>query len=627
MARSKSPPSAADLDLPKLCDSYRAARRVLMRFREERREVVRRLAGDHWSEETAEVPRPVNFLSLFCRVVPRSVIPKEPRIDLSTREPKYKATVTAMGRWVNDEIVEMNFAETIRRVFLDSLISIGITKVALAAPGDSAKAGWDLPAGYPFAERVDLDDFAYDHHARSFHEAAWFAHRCRYPLAAIKDSNLYNAAARKKAAASMDTRYNEPGDERVSMMGRQYVAGDDTEAFDYTDVVEFYLPRQKLLVTMLADQQGQVYAEDDTGPNAPLSVREWVGPDCGPYHFLCLGLVPGNAMPKGPIQDIITLDEHFNALVHKLIEQAARQKEVLAASGAADSDAQRIIDARDGESIRVDNVDKLKPMGFGGPNPNNQAFALSMWDLLNKFSGNLEAMAGLGAQASTATQEKIINANSGATVTDMQENAVAHISSVVNALCWYWHHHPQKVMKSTWSPRSMPEMSHPTPVYPARYPNAPAGARMRNFPYDDLCVKVDPYSMQHQTPGGKMAFIKSVIVELFTPLAALAQQQGVQLDMNTLFTMIGEMGDVPELSEVIKTVTPPQDEAAENEGESGFGSGGATEMSHNGPRMPVSTQRTYQRVNPSTKTEGGQRTDMIQKLLTASAARNGRTEA
>jgi hypothetical protein len=617
MARSPTPAAAKDLDLPRLCDAYRAARRGQEHAVAFRRKVAARLAGDQWSEETADVPRPVNFLSLYCRVVPRSVVPREPRVDLSCHDPKHTATVSAMERWVNAEVKRMYLGEVARRVFLDALISQGVMKVALAGPDDSALSGWNLPSGAPFAKRVSPDNFCWEHEARDVREAGWYAHTSRVPLNTVKDSTIYNAAARKRAVAQPLSRTAGFGTETAASLGRSN-SGEGDEAFDYVTIVEFYLPRERLLVTMLADDSGCVYADKLTGPDAPLLVREWVGPDCGPYHFLTLGVVPDNAAGKGPIQDVVTLDEHFNGVVDKLIEQAARQKEVLAAGGAADKDAERIIAAADGQVVRVDNVDKLKPLGFGGPNPNNQQFALGLWDLLNKFSGNLEAMAGLGAQASTATQERIINANSSATVTDMQEAMVSHLSSVVDALCWYWHHHPEKVMHNSWSPPSMPEKKHPTPVYPAG--KAPQGQRERNFAYSELDVRVDPYSLQHQTPSTKLAFITQILTQVWTPLAQLFQQAGVTLDANELVDIFSKFGGVPELSQILKHQQPPQ-------AEGGPGSGGATEESHNGPRMPVTSERTYNRVNSSEKTDAGQRTAMQQMLSRpgAGASPNGST--
>jgi hypothetical protein len=296
--------------------------------------------------------------------------------------------------------------------------------------------------------------------------------------------------------------------------------------------------------------------------------------------------------------------------VTKLIAQAGAQKDLLAVGGSADKDSKTVIDAPDRAAIRVDNPDKLKPLHFPGADPGNQAFGLALWDLINKLGGNIEAMAGLGAQAGTATQEKIINANSSATVADMQELTLQLIASVADALCWYYHYHPELVMKTSWAAESDPTLQVPTPVYPARTPRKAPTDRIRDFPYEALQVRIDPYSLQHQTPQGKLAFILQVVTQVLTPLAPLLMQDGVKIDANNLLQKLSEFSGVAELAEVVKYAEPP----------AAAGGEGADELPHD-RTLPVKTERTYNRVNPGEKTEGGQRT-AVQQLL-QSSSRNG----
>lgn len=611
MAR-KPPPSAKSVDYARLCAAYRASRRKMEHFRSTRRELAARIAGDQYSEETATQPRPVNCLSLYTRVVPRSVVPKEPRVSLSTMEAQYRPTVKAMERWVNDEFSREHLGDELRRVFLDALLCFGVMKVGLASPGDSVSRGYGLAAGKPFAERVDLEDFAFDPVARDLTRASWYAQRQRVRLDALKDSNLYEKAVQRKIEAQVYSPHNDQGDEKIGTIASQVETLD--EAFDFAEVVEFYLPAEKLVVTMLADEAGNVYAGDLNGDNPPLDVREWVGPDCGPYHFLLLQVVPGNAPGKGPIQDIVTLDEHFNALFTKLIEEAGAAKEILAYQNSADKDAERITAAANLSAVRVDNLDKIKPITFGGPNPANQAFGLALWEFINKLGGNIEAMAGLGAQASTLGQERIINANSSATTADMQELTVELLARVSDALCWYYHYHPELVMETSWAPRSMPDNAVKTPVYPASHRGRP-GDRVRNFPYEAIQCRCDPYSLSHQTPGGKLQFILQVVTQVLTPLAPLLQQDGTKIDTATLLQKLSELSGVAELAEVVKYAEPPTEQA-----------GDASELPHD-RTLPVATERTYNRVNPSEKTDSGQRTAMQQMLAAASAGRNGSAKA
>lgn len=576
----------SSVSMGRLCDAIRASRMVLEPYRVARREAVRKYAGDQWSTETSRTPRPVNFLSLYLQLVSRSMIASNPRVNLGTFQKEHKAVVSAMEEWANPEIVRMGLAESLQRGGVDALYGFHVMKVGLATPGESEKSGWNLRAGQPFASCIDLDDWVMDNHARTLNDLMWCGHRSRVPVAALKDSSLYKAAERKKVKENPDPQFNnQAGDERISMLSRQYIANDLVEPYEMCDIWEIYLPLERLIVTMLSDDGGSPTLSDDEDA---FDERPWVGPESGPYHFLNLmPAVSGNAMPKGPIQDLIDMDEALNGIFQKLIDQAARQKNLLGVAANADGDALRITEARDGEVVRMDNPDKIKPMGFGGADPGNQQFALGLWDFLNKLGGNLELMGGLGAQSKTATQDKMLNANAGMSVRWMQQAMVSHTAKVVEALCWFWHHHPQKVMTSY---HEIEGLSNPIQrkVTPQE--------RMR-IPFESLSVKVDPYSLQHQSPDEKLTFLNQVVGQIVIPLMPLLEKQGISIDINKYVEKVAEYGSSYDLMDIITTIEPSD--------------GGA---SSEGPTKPGNTSRTYNRVNASEKTESGQRTAMQQAL-------------
>src|SRR4051812_22251727 len=133
-----------------------------------RARLVRLVAGPQWSEETSRDKRqPLNLIDLYTTIVGRSLIAKAPRFLLSTFQRNNKPAVATMQSWVNTAVEDMHLAETLRRVVLDALYGpCGILKIALATPADSMSSGWNTPVGRPFADRIDLDDFVFDVHAR-----------------------------------------------------------------------------------------------------------------------------------------------------------------------------------------------------------------------------------------------------------------------------------------------------------------------------------------------------------------------------------------------------------------------------------------------------------------------------
>lgn len=584
-----------EVDISRLCMSMQRARLSLRRYREERREAVRQYVGRHWSDEGAREKVPVNLISLYTNIVGRNLIAKNPRVMLSTSQKNNKAAVSAMQSWCNQEMEQMGIVTVLQRIVLDALFSVGIAKVALATAADAAVASWNIKAGTPFCELVDLDDFVFDVHARDFSRASYMGHRYRVPLEVIKDDKEYSRT-RKDLQASNDTPYNVEGDERIGLLGRGFYSVDSEEFEDFVDLWEVYIPRKRLVLT-LADDQLTGAAGSGTGRiQEPLREQEWLGPDSGPYHMLAYGTVPGNAMPKGAIQDLIDLHETVNRSYRKLDRQAGRQKEILAVMGGATEDGSRIMDANDGDIVRVDNPEKSKPMSFGAPNQVNMAYAIHMKDLFAYMAGNLDMMGGLSPQAKTLGQDRMLAENASKAIADMQDTTINFTSSVCRALCWYWWHDPFKTMKTVHSLPGMPEMEILRKVTPQQRQQAK---------WIDLDIKVDPYSMQHQTPAGRVQALNQVVMQIIMPMMPVLQQQGVMFDVNAYLTKLASYMDMPDLGDIITIQDAPQPQQASGQG------GGAAEA----PGMPQNTQRNYVRESMPGRTEKGNNMTLMNSLM------------
>lgn len=531
-----------DLSLDRLCTAMNRSRYVLKRFREERTAAVRKYVGPHWSEESTEKKRPLNMLALYVQIVGRFLVSKNPRVMLSTFNKIAKPMVSAMQAWANKEIEHVRLSNTLQRIVLDGLFSIGIAKVALATPADSALLGWHQQAGKPFCERVDLDDFVFDIHARDFSEVSFIGHRFRTPLAAVKDSTIYKAN-RKKLIPSTDSLYNVEGDERVSVLGRT-VYGNSEEYEDFVDLWEIYLPRHRVIVTLEDSDSGPVLTD-----GKPLREQQWVGPDSGPYHLLAYGMVPGNAMPKAPIQDLIDLDDAINRIYRKLIRQAERQKECTFVRSGATEDGSRIMEGNDGDILRVDNPEQIKQVMMGGPNQQNLLFGTQLEQLFSKFAGNLDVMGGLQSQAKTLGQEELLSGAATKGVADLQDRTVEHVTSVITALCWFWHHDPFNTMQSQLQLPGMPSL-------PAINRQVTPGQRMQ-IAFKDIDLKVDPYSMAHSTPQQRMSQTMGIVTQVILPMMPLMQAQGMAFDIRAYLEKIGVWMDDPELAELLTFVEPP----------------------------------------------------------------------
>jgi hypothetical protein len=570
----------------RLFQAMRHSRRMLGRYRQERAHAVKLFVGRHYSDGGAYNRIPVNLLARYVQVMARSLVPKTPRIMLTTRHRDREPAVSAMQEWLNQRLVESHFAQTLQRWVIDALFSVGIMKVALGTPADAAVSGYTSPAGVPFAETVDLDDFAFDSGARDMRQCGWFAHRFRVPLAVAEAVDYYDSKAKKHLAAAATGHgdyFNQEGDERVEVIGRGYESGEEKDYEPMVDLWEVYLPREKRVLTFSSDAGG-VPSHD-----VPLRDAEWVGPPCGPYHFLSLLPVPGNAMPSAPVQHLVDLQEAVNSGYRKLIVQMERQKTNLPVRGGAVDDARRLIQANDGEAFPCENADMLKEVRWGGPDPVNANFVIHLSDIFNKMGGNLDLLSGSNPQSKTATQDKILAANAGAGVADMQEHTVVGISNVADALCWFWWYHPQEVMETTRSLPGAEDIAVTRRLYPAGKltPQGDKPGLAREGRYEGLHLRVDPYSLVYRTPQERLAFLSQLVTQM-QPLLPMLAQQGVQFDAQAYLKKVAEYSDEPDVTTLF-TVAEPTPQA---EGAGGMDS-----------RMPTQTSREYVRRSVGQDTE------------------------
>lgn len=543
--------------------------------------MVRQFVGSNYSDDGSDKDVPVNLLALYVGIVGKSLIAKNPRVHLSTFNRSHKPTVRAMQDWCNQEIERLQLASTLQRVVLDALFSVGIAKVALATPQESALVAWNVRAGAPYCESVDLDDFVYDTHACDLSHAAFVGHRVRVPLEVAKDT--YKV---KKLRADEDEAYNEGGDERIGVIGKG-TASDEEEFEEMVDLWEIYLPRHRE-VYCIADQHLDM---GDNESVKPLSVRPWLGPDTGPYHFLGFGVVPGNAMPKAPLQDLLTLHLTVNHLYRKLIRQAERQKSNTAVAGGADEDGNRIMHADDGDIIRVDRPDQIVQMETGGPNNQNYVLAESLRNLFSYLGGNLDMLGGLSPQSKTATQDKLLAEGASRSMQDMQERTVEFTSQVIRAMCWYWKHDPFRVMRTKYAVPGTPEIEAMRTV----------GPRDREpVSFEEMEVRIDPYSLRHKSPEERMAMIDQMVTQVLVPMAPILQQQGVVFDAEKWLEIKEQYMDEPGLRDLLSTADPPTVESS-------TGADAAPK--------PGQTERKYVRENRPGRTEQGDMMHLRNSLM------------
>lgn len=587
-----------EVNYARLFEAMRTSRRILLAFRSERLAAIRQFVGKHYADGGAEVRVPVNLIARYVQIISRSLVPKCPRVMLSTADQKSQPAVSAMQDWLNQRLVSMEFDKTLHRWVQDALFSIGIMKVGLASPADAAVGGYTSPAGVPFAETVDVDDFVFDAGCKDLRHASFVGHRYRIPLEVAESLNYFDKKERDKlsgAVVTQESRINQEGDERVQIVGEGWWSGSERDFEPMVDLWEVYIPRLKRVCTFASDAGGVPCMDTQ-----PLRVQEWVGPDCGPFHFLAFQPVPGNPLPVAPIHHLIDLHEFVNHGYRKLVNQMQRQKEVLPVRGGQVDDAKNLLQASDGEAFSCDNADAIKPVSYGGPNNVNTQFTIHLADVFNKMAGNLDLLSGAAPQSKTATQDKLLADNASAGVSDMQEFTVSGIARVLNSLCWFWWCHPEAVMTTKRTAPGVPDVGITRRLGPAGSPGL-----ARNGRFEDLDCRVDPYSLVFRTPQQRLQFLM-MMFEKMLPIMPMLAQNGVQVDVQFLMKKIAEYGDEPDIKSLFTVGEPMPQE--------GGPAGGPQQ------RMPTSTSREYVRRSQGSDTQAQRDSDMQNDALAAAAS-------
>lgn len=564
--------------------------------RSKREQLVRATVGPNWSDETSTDPsRPVNLLDLYGKVVVPNLAPQNPRVLLSTWDQESKPAVAAMEHVINLQIPKIEFAETMQRVAYDALLSMGIVMVGLGSPADAAYNAWESEAGQYFVELVDLDDFLYDYHARRFSQAAFIGNRFRRPLKAVQADKTYSKK-RKDLIGQDIRRFNPEGDQRINVLQSGNRVGTHAEAEDMVELIQVYLPRERMMVVYATDDSGRATVDED---GQPLRKRRFIGPPCGPYHFLSYGVVPNSAMGKGPMQNLQKLDDVVNRLFCKLINQAQDQKKVVCVTGQADADGNRILACNDGQIIRVDDAKSITTLEFNGPDPMNFQLAESLRQLFGYMAGNLDTLGGLSPGAKTASADKMLNENASRMVLDMQAKTVAFAAKVLGSMAWYEWEHPQNVRSYEHKVPGL-NIGMARHVYPRDAEDKSGNPRMlrRQIPYAQLDLRVDPYSTPVQTPQMRLQQMNGVVTQIVIPMMQIMAAQGITFDMNAYLKKVGEYMDMPDLAEILTIQEPVP-----------MGQGG----DGGGPKAP-SEDKTYTRENIPMRSEKGASQQLLAKL-------------
>lgn len=578
-----------DVRLPDLWASIEKDLTVLSVFRQKRLEHLKEFAGSNYTDSGSELPNPLNLLSLFVKTMLPHLAGADPRMMVSTFDSSLRSFVKIMEDHGNKRLERMQFGDILRSSIVDALFLMGIARVAITAPDDARFNSYESPPGEVGITTIDFQDFFFDTRATKFSQCSYIGHFYDARYDAVVQSPRYEKKQKLKIVPAEEPVYNFDGDARIQEIMKGTSAS--TEGYqEYVRLAEVYLPLVNKIVTF--DVNGD--------RDKPLLVQDWIGPKCGPYHFLSFGEIPGQIVSKAPIMDLVDLHRSVNLLWRKLDNQAAEAKTCFAYLDA--DEAKKYKDAQDQGWFQTNNPDSVKAVTTPGPNPQVAAHTSIELSMFNEHAGNLRTLGGLQSQAQTATQENQMLQTASNLVRSMSLRTIQFAQKLMNSLMWFEWEHPYRNMQTEHHPRGLSGYSTTRVISPED--------RMGK-PYEDWDVRVDPYSLRFETPESKVRSIDQLMKEVLIPGLPLFGQPGVRELMETYVRMKARYENNPDMIELLEKligVGPPAQDRS-----------GAPQAP-----MPPQTTRNYVRESRPGMTDQGHQ-QLLQQMMAGGQTNQGET--
>lgn len=471
---------------------------------------------------------PLNLLYTAITTYIPNLVYADPKAKIRTHFMPYRGYANKLEGAVDVLAKRVKLRNTLRLSITDALMLCGWIKTGICDSGQTLDLdGEQHIIGEPYANRVDPDDMVVDPLARQLEEAIFIGHRFRIPKQALIESGAYDPDKVRKLVSRYDGAFR---NEAATLSASQFMYGDANTDMEYVDLVELFLPHDKTIVTIPYDPTG--------GSDEIIREVDYDGPDTGPYHQLAFCPVPDNIMPVAPAMVWMDLHMMANRIARKLARQSERMKQILAFEGSSIEDAQEIVDADDGETVRVDNIDGIKEVRYGGANDDGYKYMDWVKQQFSEMANNVDLMSGQNANAPTATQAEMLQSNSSVRLSDMQ-NIVYHFTAeVMGDLAYFLHTDPLINLPLIQRQNGQDQQVMYTP-------------EMRQGLWLDYNIDVQPMSMARQDPNVKLRRILEFCTNVIPAMAQAFQMLGPMFNIQAALAICAREVGIEEADELI----------------------------------------------------------------------------
>ncbi|KKN64904.1 hypothetical protein LCGC14_0487380 [marine sediment metagenome] len=396
---------------------------------------MREYVGQYYAKNrgiTGETP--INLIFHALRSIIPNIIMQNPITLIDTDVVPHKEYAEILGLGVDTVAKRIKLSEELRAVALDAFFGLGIMQTGLCGSNNVIMLDdAEFDPGEIYVSRVDLDDFCIDPTCTSLKNATFTGAKLVAPRRLLLDYDMYDHDLVMQLPKITETVRNT---QQVKDLTQKNLGPTGIyELQDYVEIVQLWIPEANALVTV--PNPYDITFDDYIG------VQDYYGPEEGPFDYLALTPPVGNnPFPVAPVSLWYDLHKMANNMMDKIMNQADRQKDVLAYTPANADDAEQIADSKDGDSIAVNDVTQVKVMSYGGQANSNERLLQQVQVWFNYMSGNPDQISGAAQEAETATQAQILQANAGVGIQDMRQTIYNFSSGVTGKIAWYLHTDP-----------------------------------------------------------------------------------------------------------------------------------------------------------------------------------------
>jgi hypothetical protein len=524
----------------RLYKAIRSSRDALEPFRRVRQTLIKDYVGSWYNESGAENKTLVNLMNQTARIYTvalaannPSVLVSTPRMDMLPFARRFEVNLAKL-------ISDMALDETFRMIVLDAFFCLGCGVVMMRDTDtrfhgllESEEDVW-LDPGQPWFNRVSLDDLVLDMTAKELSKMRYCGHRYRADFEKVMDEPGYDKKVKDKLRPTNREHHDSVGATRD--MASDWGSAQDDDLKDMIWLQDIWIAENNTIVTLPCDQQDM----------EPLIERPWTGSQAGPYKFLSLGETPDNIIPTSPAMNLKGMHDLQNRLHRRMEADSDANRVVNVYPPGMEDDAERLRTAERNGWYQAKSPESIKQFQSGGVDQRDMALATFIQTEYDRLAGNLQAMGGLGQQASTLGQEELIHGNVSKNVADMRMAVVSFASKCIldlGRLMWEDETLELKTSMEVGN-TGINVNSDWTPDY-------------RQGEFDDYEFRIEPYSMIFKTPEQKLQELFQVIREI-APLWPMFQASGASIDAQAIVEEIARLKNRPEFKRFITFAAPAE---------------------------------------------------------------------